>query len=66
MMYKALISFTGSISMAMGDVREITDVALADRLQRVGYISPIGDSKPDEKEKIAKSPRTPRKKKKGE
>ena len=38
MMYKALVSFTGVVSMADGDVREISDVSIARDLLKAGYI----------------------------
>lgn len=41
MLYKALISFTGLISMAEGDVREISDVALAKDLVDAKYIEEV-------------------------
>ena len=52
MQYKALISFSClSMSMAMGDVREISDSSLANDLLNAGYIFPL-DS--DEKKEIKK------------
>lgn len=36
--FKALVSFSGVISMAAGDVREIADPAIAADLMRAGYI----------------------------
>lgn len=53
MMYKALISFTGLVSMAQGDVREISDVSLANDLLKAGYIEEAKAEKP-EKEPEAK------------
>ncbi len=38
MTYKAMISFSGLISMAEGEVREISDSSLADDLLKCGYI----------------------------
>ena len=40
MRYKALVSFSGIISMAMGDIREIEDASLVDDLTKAGYIIP--------------------------
>ena len=64
MMYKALVSFSGKLSMAMGEVREISDLALAKNLLKVGYIEEIKErgketEKVSEKvtEKKAKSPK---------
>lgn len=38
MQYKALISFSGLISMAEGEVREIGDPAIVNDLLKAGYI----------------------------
>ena len=72
MMYKALISFTGLVSMAQGDVREISDVSLANDLLKAGYIEEAKEDKPEEKPK-AETKKAPKKetekkspKKKGE
>ena len=40
-MYKALVSFSGKISMAAGEVREIADKDIADDLTKAGYIEEI-------------------------
>lgn len=40
MQYKALISFSGLISMAEGEVREIEDPAIVNDLLKAGYIQP--------------------------
>lgn len=45
MMYKAEISFTGIISMTKGDVREISDVSLANDLLKAGYIKQVTEKK---------------------
>lgn len=47
-MYKALISFSGKISMAKGQVREITDKEVVKDLLKAGYIEEI---KPTKKKK---------------
>ena len=64
MKYRALVSFTGTVSMAMGEVREISDLALAKNLLKVGYVEEIKEKgketeKVSEKvtEKKAKSPK---------
>ena len=44
MKYTALVSFSGVISMAYGDVREISDVSVANDLLKAGYIVPLGNS----------------------
>ena len=41
MRYKALVSFSGKISMAKGQNREISDSALVDDLLNAGYIIPL-------------------------
>lgn len=52
MQYKALVSFSGVISMAMGEVREISDLAIVDDLVGAGYIMPMqADEKAEEKPK---------------
>ena len=48
MLYKALTSFSGVISMAKGEVREISDSALIKDLSKAGYIM---EMKADESEK---------------
>lgn len=40
MEYKALVSFSGAISMSMGEVREIEDPAIVNDLLKAGYIQP--------------------------
>ena len=47
MQYKAIVSFSGKVSMAMGQVREISDESLAKDLLRAGYIIPL-EAKPKE------------------
>lgn len=39
--YKALVSFTGQVAMAKGQVRELSDKAVIDDLLRAGYIEPM-------------------------
>lgn len=36
--YKALVSFSGAVSMAAGQVRELIDNAVIEDLLRAGYI----------------------------
>ena len=64
MRYRALVSFTGLVSMAEGEVREISDLALAKNLLKVGYVEEIKErgketEQVSEKvtEKKAKSPK---------
>ena len=46
MAYIATKSFTGIISMKKGDVRDITDEALAKDLLNAGYVKELEESKP--------------------
>ena len=39
MKYKALVSFSGLISMAEGEIRELKDENIIDDLLKAGYIS---------------------------
>ena len=50
-MYKAKVSFSGIISMSVGDVGEIADASIAKDLLKAGYIEEI---KPAEKAKPVK------------
>ena len=61
MMYKALISFTGLVSMAVGEIREISDSSIAKDLLKAGYVEEVGETTP-KIEKKAKSPRGGKKK----
>ena len=45
MLYKALVSFSGNISMAGDEVREISDQTLANDLTKAGYIIPLDAAK---------------------
>lgn len=49
MAYIACVSFSGAISMAKGQIREIPDSALADDLQKAGYIIPYEATSKEEK-----------------
>ncbi len=57
MMYRALLSFTGKISMAMGDVKEIKDTSIAKDLLKAGYIEEIKEIVPEKVTEKKKSPR---------
>lgn len=67
MLYQATVSFSGIISMARGEVREITDQALAKDLLQAGYIIELkADEQPNKAEEkpkktTAKKPATKRK-----
>lgn len=45
MLYKATVSFSGHISMAGGEIREISDPSLVDDLSKAGYIVPFEATK---------------------
>ena len=69
--YRALVSFTGSVSMAMGEVREISDTPFAESLVKVGYLmevdpkkAPKAEPKEEPKEEPEKEPETVTEKKK--
>ena len=50
MEYKAIVSFSGvKLSMFAGQVREISDPALAERLEKAGYIMPLVADEPEPK-----------------
>ena len=51
-MYKAKVSFSGVVSMDVGEVADIADVNIAKDLLRAGYIEEI---KPAEKGETAKT-----------
>lgn len=42
--YIALIGFSGSISVAKGEIIEIKDKAIIDDLTKAGYIAPIDET----------------------
>ena len=57
-MYKALVTFSGVLSMVVGDTREIADTALAKDLLRAGYIeeiSPARKAKAEPKEETTEA-----------
>lgn len=47
MIYRALKSFSGVISMAAGEERELKDQYLIDNLLKVGYILPVREAGED-------------------
>ena len=68
-MYKALVSFSGVISMAQGETREIGDENIVKSLLKSGYIEPVEiveviETAPKEKPKAktTKSNKTPKSK----
>ena len=54
MLYKALVSFSGVVSMAMGEIKEIEDESIANDLLNVGYIEKIKDTTIKQVEKKVK------------
>lgn len=48
-MYRALISFSGKISMAEGEIRDISEKAIADDLLDAGFIEEITPAKAEPK-----------------
>ena len=45
MEYRALVSFSGLVSMRKGEVREIKDKAIVKDLLHAGYIEPLEKKK---------------------
>ena len=56
MKYMALVSFSGLISMSMGEIREISDKAIVKDLLKAGYIQELKEKKIKkvEEQKMAK------------
>ena len=54
-MYKALISFSGLVSMRKGEVGEIADKAVAEDLLKVRYIEEISPAPAEEAPKATKT-----------
>lgn len=57
MRYRAIVSFSGKISMAKGQNREISDSALVDDLLNAGYIIPLEAEVKEEKPKPKPKPK---------
>ena len=55
-MYKALISFTGIVTMAVGEVKDIKNKAVAEDLLRAGYIEEVKEEKVEPKVKPEAKP----------
>ena len=45
-MYRALTSFSGIVSMAMGEIREISDPSIVRDLLNAGYIMQVEQEQP--------------------
>lgn len=52
MKYKALISFSGAISMTLGETREISDEYIIKDLLNAGYISEEKENKIEKSKKM--------------
>ena len=65
MLYKATVSFSGLISMASGEVRELSDQAIIDDLLKAGYIMELDTEKQAEAEDKPKPKKKPATKRKG-
>lgn len=55
MRYKAVVSFSGTISMAEGEIAEIADKAVSDDLLNAGYIVEAEEQKNESKRTRSKS-----------
>ncbi len=64
MKYMALVSFSGLISMSMGEVREINDQKIVKDLLKAGYIQELKETKIKkvEEQKVTKSKKGGKKK----
>ena len=67
-MYRALISFSGQVSMAEGEIRDISDKNIVDDLLSAKYIEEVTPAKaetpaPDPEPKAEPKKKTTRKKK---
>lgn len=45
MKYKAIVGFSGIVSMAEGEIMEIADKAISDDLFQAGYIKAVEETK---------------------
>ena len=53
-MYKALVSFSGAVSMSKGEVKDISDPIIVKDLVKAGYIEEIKPAESKAKKKTAK------------
>lgn len=53
-MYRATVSFSGVVSMAMGEVREILDESIAKDLLNAGYIEEIKEERIEQVKTVKK------------
>lgn len=61
-MYRALISFSGKVSMAEGEIRDISDKAIVSDLLDAGYIEEITPAKAEKKPEPVEAKPEPKKK----
>ena len=54
-MYKALISFSGMISMSKNEIKEIKDKEIVKDLLKAGYIEELKPTKNEEKKSTKKN-----------
>lgn len=56
-MYKALKSFSGAVSMAEGEVKDISDSFVINDLVKAGYIEEVqpAEAKPKRKKRVVES-----------
>ena len=54
-MYRALVSFSGLVSMAKGEVREISNLTIVNDLLNAGYIEEVKSEVKTEKPKRTKA-----------
>lgn len=59
--YKALVSFTGQVAMAKGQVRELTDKDVIADLLRAGYIEPMEQPEQAVKKPVRRTAKKPTK-----
>ena len=57
MKYRALVSFTGLVSMAKGEVREISDLSIANGLLKAKYIEQVKQDEVKAEEKVKVEPK---------
>ena len=61
-MFRALVSFSGLVSMAEGEVREISDKRVVNDLLDAGYVEEIIPDKAEQPEEVKPEEEKPKKK----
>lgn len=59
-MYRALVTFSGKVSMAVGDVMDISDKSIVNDLLNAGYIEEVNPPKKDEPKEEKPKPKKKR------